>query len=71
MSNEAAKAAPARRLYSINEVAELLSVTPKHIYAMAYSGELPTVKLGRRRLVPAEVLDTFIAGLGEHSPLAG
>jgi excisionase family DNA binding protein len=56
---------PARRLYSINEAAALLSVTPKHVYALAYDGQLATVKLGRRRLIPAEALDSFIAGLVE------
>jgi excisionase family DNA binding protein len=54
---------PARRLYSIQEVAQLLSVTVKHVYEMAYAGQLATVKLGRRRLVTAEELDRFIASL--------
>jgi excisionase family DNA binding protein len=58
-------APPVRKLYSIAETAELLSVTSKHIFALAYSGELATVKLGRRRLVPAEALDAFIAGLSD------
>jgi excisionase family DNA binding protein len=64
-SGHAQTAPPTRRLYSIAEVAQLLSVTTKHVYALAYNGELPTVKLGRRRLVPAEGLDRFIAALPE------
>jgi hypothetical protein len=34
-----------RRLYSVPELARLLSVTPNHVWAMAYSGELETVKI--------------------------
>ena len=63
----AAEPPPDRRLYSINEVADQLSVTPKHVWNLAYSGELATVKLGRRRLVTAEALDRFVAGLVEES----
>jgi excisionase family DNA binding protein len=57
------EAAPVRRLYSVQETAELLSVQPAYVYALAYSGRLRTVKLGRRRLVPAEALDDLVAGL--------
>jgi excisionase family DNA binding protein len=54
---------PARRLYSVKEAAELLSVRPAYVYSLAYSGQLATVKLGRRRLIPSEALDAFIAEL--------
>ena len=46
-------AVPARRLYSVQETAELLSVTTKYIFDLIYSGQLSTVRLGRRRLIPA------------------
>jgi excisionase family DNA binding protein len=54
---------PARRLYSIKDAAELLSVDKNYVYQLAYSGRLATVKLGRRRLVPSEALDALIAEL--------
>lgn len=53
----------ARRLYSVKDAAELLSVDKNTIYQLAYAGKLATVKLGRRRLVPAEALDALIAEL--------
>lgn len=58
---------PKRRLYSMAEAAELLSVRRQYIYTLAYRGDLPTVKLGRRRLVPAESLEAFIAQLVDAS----
>jgi excisionase family DNA binding protein len=63
MNTQTAESVPARRLYSIAEAADLLSVTRKHIYQLAYSGRLATVKLGRRRLITAEELDRFISSL--------
>ena len=52
-----------RRLYSIKDVAEILSVDKDTVYQLAYAGTLKTVKLGRRRLVPSEALDAYIATL--------
>lgn len=52
-----------RRLYSMAEAAELLSVRRDYVYDLARTGRLETVKLGRRRLVPVEALDAFIAEL--------
>lgn len=56
-------APPPRRLYSVKDAAELLSVDKNTVYQLAYSGRLATVKLGRRRLVPSEALDALIAEL--------
>ena len=63
MVNASDHAAPVRGLYSIKETAELLSVQPAYVYALAYSGRLKTVKLGRRRLVPSEAFEALIAEL--------
>lgn len=37
---------------SVTEAAELLGVSRAHAYHLAASGRLPTVRLGRRLLVP-------------------
>lgn len=50
-----------RKAYSVEEVAEMLGVGRTHAYAMVKSGELPSVRLGRRILVPAAVLDKLLA----------
>lgn len=61
---------PIRRLYPIPEVAQALALTPKHVWRLVYSGQLKSVKLGRRRLVPAPALDDFIAGLADDRKAA-
>jgi excisionase family DNA binding protein len=55
--------APARRFYSIRQVAELTSLDVDTIYQAAYSGRLETVKFGRRRLVPDDAFEAFVAAL--------
>ena len=46
-----------RRLaYPIHESAHLLGISPRGVYRLIESGDLRTVTLGRRRLVPADEL---------------
>lgn len=66
-TSEAPGPMPGRRLYSIDETAQLLSLHPKTVYDMAYSRKLHTVKLGRRRLVPAEEVDRLLEDLRSES----
>ncbi len=51
------------RLYSVRDAAGILSVSEWKVYQLAYAGELKTVKLGRRRMVPSEALDAYMTGL--------
>lgn len=55
---------PTRLTMSIAEAAELLGISRTTAYELAHIGELPTVRLGRRILVPvdrmAELLGTDI-----------
>lgn len=37
---------------SVEEAGRLLGISRGHAYAMAAAGELPTIRLGRRLLVP-------------------
>lgn len=58
-------ASPLTRLtLSIAEAAELVGISRTTAYELAHSGELPTVRLGRRILVPvnqlAETLGTDV-----------
>lgn len=56
-----------RRLaYPIPESAHLLGISPRGVYRLIESGDLRTVTLGRRRLVPADELAriTTAAGAG-------
>ena len=56
-----------RMFYTINEFAEVSGIPRKTIYHWIYKGWLPTVQLGRRRLIPAEYVEQKIKqALQEH-----
>ena len=54
-----------RRWVTVREVAEALSTTPRTVYRMIESGELPGVKFGEGRRqnirIPVDALDNWIA----------
>ena len=52
---------PERRAYNVPEVAQLLGgVTERYVWTLLSTGELESVKIGARRLVPTEALDAFL-----------
>lgn len=51
-----------RLAYTVSEAAALLGVGRTHAYALARSGDIPTVRLGRRVVVPKAGLDRMLAG---------
>ena len=55
-------------LYSVGEVAERLRVGRSTIFELLASGRLPSVRIGRRRLVTARALELFVADLEAASP---
>lgn len=52
-----------RRLYPLEEAAELLGVGKSTIETLVRDGEVETVTIGRRRLVPAECIDEYVERL--------
>lgn len=50
-----------KRLYSIEEAAEYLSLSPAQVYRLAVAGKLKSLREGRRRLVDRDELDRWIA----------
>lgn len=50
-------------LYSIPDAADQLSVSARVLERLIKDGEVDTVKIGRRRLVPAEALSDYIERL--------
>ncbi len=54
---------------SLEEARQALGVSRSLIYRMADDGRLPTIRLGRRRLVPIRMLEAMLAGGG--SPEVG
>lgn len=56
-----------RRAYLVKEVAELLSVSTRHVWRLIKLGDIKTVRLAGREMVLAEHLDEFIEALkAEH-----
>jgi excisionase family DNA binding protein len=58
---------PRRAAYPVPEVAVLLGgVTERYVWTLLSRNELTSVKVGGRRLVPADDLDAFIEKLREQ-----
>lgn len=53
-----------RLSYSIGEVAELTGLGRTTLYQLIGQGELPSCKVGRRRLIRAADLEAFLDGAG-------
>ena len=52
---------PVKKLYSFEDAAAILSLSPWTLRAYAKRGVLPTVKIGQRRLIRASDLDRIVA----------
>ena len=58
-------AAQRRIAYSLDEISKLLGVSVTLLHKQMLAGNLRVVRIGRRRLVPADVLDTLLATSGQ------
>jgi excisionase family DNA binding protein len=47
---------------TLTEVASLLRISRNSAYEAARRGEIPTIKIGRRVLVPADALEKLLSG---------
>lgn len=47
--------------YSIEEAAQSLGVGRTTVYDLMNSGDLESVKVGRRRIIPADAVGAFLA----------
>lgn len=63
MAEKVLPAVPAL-LYGVDEAAEALRLSRSVLYELIRSGQLRTVKQGRRRLVPVAALEEYVNGLG-------
>lgn len=50
-----------RRTYTVVEAGRILGVSRNTAYTLAASGQLPTIRLGRRLVVPSQALDRLLA----------
>ena len=58
----AASSGEPRLAFGIQEVADALGVSRELVKHMIRTGELPSVKVGRRRLISRKALERFLAG---------
>jgi len=56
---------------SVDDVAEILGLDRKTVYASVRSGELPSLRVGRRILVPTRWLAARIAPDADEAALTG
>ena len=50
-------------LLTINQVAQLLGIGRTSTYELVMSGQIQSVKLGRRRLVPRSSVEGYVKGI--------
>ena len=50
------------KLFTLKEAAEILRLSPSSIHRRIDDGSLPTVKIGKRRFVPAAVINGIFSG---------
>lgn len=56
-----------RKLLTVPEVIDVLSLGRWKVYELIRSGQLESVKIGRDRRIPADALDAFVNGLREEA----
>ena len=62
--DEAGATGPSRggATYSVKEAAALLGVSSNAAYEAVHRGEIPTIRIGRRILVPRAAFDRWLSG---------
>jgi excisionase family DNA binding protein len=60
-------AAGSAGLLSVIETARELGISRSVVYELLASGALRSAKIGRRRLIPREAVEEFIAGLAPQA----
>ena len=56
-----------RRTMTIGEAAKVLGVSKNKAYLAARDGQIPTIRLGKRLLVPLVALERMLADAGRGS----
>jgi len=62
MENEGETTKPMRRVVTVGEAAAILQISRGAAYQAARTKQLPTIRIGRRLLVPVAALDRMLAG---------
>jgi excisionase family DNA binding protein len=59
-----------KKVMTIMEAAEELGISKGSAYEAARSGTIPTIRIGRRLIVPRVAFDKMLAQAGETEPAA-
>lgn len=62
MSQDAMENQPKALVKTITEAASMLGISRGSAYEAAKRNEIPTIRIGRRLLVPSVLLDRLLAG---------
>jgi excisionase family DNA binding protein len=60
---EGPTAAASRLLYTVEEAAELLGIGRTYMFHLLSVGEIDSLKIGKRRKIPSDALDSYIERL--------
>jgi excisionase family DNA binding protein len=67
MSQKPTESTPGARVMTLSEVAALLRISRGSAYEAAKRKEIPTIRIGRRLLVPDEALQRLLSGTWSNS----
>jgi excisionase family DNA binding protein len=59
---------PSRLLYSVEEAADLLGIGRTFMFHLVATGEIDSLKIGKRRKIPRDGLDSYIERLRSEQP---
>ena len=59
-----------QRTYSVTDVAHILGVTPSHIWRLCQRGDIASIRLGGRILIPRKEVDRILSA-GEETAKRG
>ncbi len=62
ISRKTVENVPEGRVKTLNEVAALLRISRGSAYEAAKRKEIPTIRIGRRLLVPSDALERLLSG---------
>jgi excisionase family DNA binding protein len=66
MDNKLEPTPPERRVVTLNEAAVMLRISRGSAYEAAKRKEIPTIRIGRRLLVPCQALDKLLSGAADR-----
>jgi excisionase family DNA binding protein len=59
-----------RKTLTVPEAAAVLGIGERSAYVAAQNGEIPSLKIGNRRVIPIDALNDYIAGRWSPAPAA-